>query len=137
MATNNHIRKGDQIYFLFDNHPRLMSLSSRTCDNCTDSEEKIILNSLQKFMKENAHRYESYRQYFVIKLFYLFSRQYEFRQVDHIERNQSFVNSQNCIVYAIVTSISVYILFSFYSSRKQESTKYLVKKRSMSSRRGR
>jgi hypothetical protein len=57
--------------------------------------------------------------------------------VDTILQNSFLINPQNYIVYVIVTSILIYILFGIYLSREQDLTSDLGRKHSISSRRGR
>ena len=53
------------------------------------------------------------------------------------EKNFLIINIQNFIVYAIVTSLLLYILFGIFLSRHRGSAGYSSRKQSISSRRGR
>ncbi len=58
MNTNNHIRYGDQIFFLFNNHPQFNSLSSLTCADCPQTEQTYVLNNNQGEIEKETDKYE-------------------------------------------------------------------------------
>ncbi|CAF3366649.1 unnamed protein product [Rotaria sp. Silwood1] len=118
LATDNHIRYGEQLFFLFNNHPRILSLSP--CTDCLTSEQTLILNSDQRLMKEKTDHITV-----------------ESQQTVNVELNSYIINSQNYFVYIIVISILIYILLNTYFSGKQQTTECLAKRYSISSRRGR
>jgi hypothetical protein len=69
---------------------------------------------------------------------FFFSQIIELKEsVDDIVQNSSLTNPQNYIVYFLVISIFIYILFGIYLSRKEQSNQCLGRKHSISFRRGR
>jgi hypothetical protein len=59
LDTNNHIRHGEQIFFLFSTHPRFNSLSSSlTCPDCSRVEQTYDNN---KEIKQNTDEYERFK----------------------------------------------------------------------------
>ncbi|CAF0980126.1 unnamed protein product [Rotaria sordida] len=118
LETNHHIRHGDQLVFLFNNHPQMISFTS--CTDCRYPEQTDILNNDKSLTEEKLDNL-------------IVSSQ----QIINIEQNSYITNSQNYIVYFIVASILLYILFSIYLSGKQQSTTCLARKHSILPRRDR
>ncbi|CAF4211982.1 unnamed protein product [Rotaria sp. Silwood2] len=118
LATDNHIRHDDQLFFLFDNHPRIIPLS--LCTDCLHPEQTNIFNNKQKLDEEKIDNIIAKSQENI-----------------NIEQYPYLTNSQNYFVYMIVISILIYISLSICFSEKQQSTGCLARKHSISSRRGR
>ena len=58
MGINNHVRHGDQIFFLFNNHPQFNSLTSLTCTDCASTDQTYIVNNNHEQIEQNTDRYE-------------------------------------------------------------------------------
>ncbi|CAF1285702.1 unnamed protein product [Adineta steineri] len=121
LETNNRIRQGDQIFYLFNNHPQFSSLSALSCPGCVHPDQPYLFN--------NPEQAEQQQQ--------VDSGVIESSPIIQIQQNLLIINIQNFIVYAIATSLGLYVLFAIFLNHTQKSTTCLTKKQSVSSRRGR
>ncbi len=136
--TNNRMKPGEQIFFLFNNHPQFNSLSSLTCKDCVRQDQTYVFNNNQEQIEQNPDEYENiFQQNFSFLNNSLFSQVVESKLIADIETNSFIPILQNYIVYAIVTSIVIYLLIGICLGRKHEPTGCLGKKHSISTRRGR
>ncbi|CAF0805458.1 unnamed protein product [Adineta ricciae] len=101
LNKNNRIRHGDQIYFLFNNHPQFHSLSALSCPECIRNEKTFLFDINQEIIERHVDNGID-----------------ETPPTFSVEENLLHTNIQNFIVYAFVTSIVLYALKQSTTSRR-------------------